>query len=357
MLKNLIRLATICSILATTVVLALPEGFKFKILTDKVPAAGQMAEASDGTLFVGSSGARKIYAVNRVSPDAEPTVTVVDEGLTLPMGVALHEGSLYVGDLNRVLRYPNILATYQANPEPEVITDKLPKDRHHGGKYLVIDDQGAILLNVGAPCNICLRNDDPRYASIVKVDPKTGDSSVYAHGVRNSVGMTWHPVTGHLWFTDNGRDWLGDDLPPEEINIAEKAGLHFGYPFVHAGDILDPEFGDGQRMSDYVPPVVKIQAHSAALGLKFYTGDQFPADYKNALFVAEHGSWNRSSKVGYRVSVVTFDGDKPTYQPFIDRWLDGQSVSGRPRDVLVTASGSLLIADDLRGSIYEITYP
>ena len=208
---------------------------------------------------------------------------------------------------------------------------------------------------VGAPCNIC-ESEDPRFASILRMDPETGETTVFAAGVRNSVGMDWHPDTGELWFSDNGRDWLGDDEPAEEINRVTSAGAHYGYPYVHAGDILDPKFGDGHDPADYVPPEIKIQAHSAALGLAFYTGSQFPDSYRNALFIAEHGSWNRSSKVGYRVSVVRFGDSGPVYEPFLDLWLKDEKVSGRPNDVLVSKDGSLLISDDKVGAIYRVSY-
>ena len=174
--------------------------------------------------------------------------------------------------------------------------------------------------------------------------------------MRNTVGLDWHPETGELWFSDNGRDWLGDDLPPEEINRATGAGAHYGYPYVHGEDILDPGFGAGHDPADYVPPEIMIQAHSAALGLAFYTGEQFPESYRHALFIAEHGSWNRSSKVGYRVSVVRFGAAGPAYEPFLDLWLKGEKVSGRPNDVLVSRDGSLLISDDKAGAIYRVTY-
>ena len=231
----------------------------------------------------------------------------------------------------------------------------MPDESHHGWKYLSVGPDGFLYVPVGAPCNIC-ESEDPRFASILRMDPATGEATVYAAGVRNSVGMDWHPDTGELWFSDNGRDWLGDDEPAEEINRVTEAGAHYGYPYVHAGDILDPEFGAGREPADYVTPEIKIQAHSAALGVAFYTGAQFPASYRNALFIAEHGSWNRSSKVGYRVSVVRFGEAGPVYEPFLDLWLKDEKVTGRPNDVLVSRDGSLLISDDKAGAIYRVTY-
>jgi glucose/arabinose dehydrogenase len=236
------------------------------------------------------------------------------------------------------------------------VTDTLPDKSHHGWKYLGFAPDGALFVPVGAPCNVCL-SDDARFASILRMDPDTGNTTIHARGIRNTVGFAWHPETGQLWFTDNGRDMLGNDVPAEEINVVTGPDQHFGYPHVHAGDILDPKFGTDTDPENYVAPSVKIQAHSAALGVDFYTADQFPDTYKNALFVAEHGSWNRSSKVGYQVSVVTFDDSGPHYEAFVTGWLDGQKNWGRPNDVLMAPDGSLLISDDQAGAVYRVSYP
>lgn len=352
------RTITLCAALGlalTEATLAESAGeFKMTVLTDDVPNARQMAESPSGVLYVGTRRAGKLYAVVP-SEDAEPEVVTFDTGLEMPSGIALLGGDLYVAALSRVLRYRGIDESFRDGPAPEVVADDLPRERHHGWKYLAVGPDDHLYVNVGAPCNICL-SDDPRFASILRMDPGTGRTSVYAAGVRNSVGMAWHPETGELWFSDNGRDWLGDDRPPEEINRVETPGSHFGYPHVHGADILDPEFGAGHDPSDYVAPVLPIQAHAAALGIAFYTGDGFPAEWRNALFVAEHGSWNRSSKVGYRVSAVRFDGAEPAYAPFMDVWLSDERASGRPNDVLVSRDGSLLISDDLGGRIYRVRY-
>lgn len=343
------------SLAATAATLAESAGeFRLDVVTDGVPSARQMAESPSGVLFVGSFRAGRIYAV-APSEGGEPEVVTVAEGLTLPSGVALMGDDLYVAALDRVLRYPNIEATYRQGPAPEIVTDELPDETHHGWKYLSVGPDGYLYVPVGAPCNIC-ESADPRFASILRMDPRTGETTVYAAGVRNSVGMAWHPETGELWFSDNGRDWMGDDLPPEEINRVVTPRAHYGYPYIHGEGVADPEFGDGHDPSDYVAPEVAIQAHSAALGLAFYTGDQFPAEWRNALFVAEHGSWNRSSKVGYRVSVVRFDGATPRYAPFLDVWLENERASARPNDVLVAQDGTLLISDDLGGRIFRATY-
>ena len=335
---------------------ALPDGFELSVLTDAVPGARQMAEAPSSTIFVGSMRHGNLYAVVTNRNSQKPIeVVLVDSGLRLPSGLVLRGPDLYVGALNRIIRYPNIEETFRNNPEPEVVINNLPKDRWHGWKYLSEGPDGMIYFNVGAPCNIC-ESKDPRYASILRMDPSNGETSVFAHGVRNSVGMAWHPETNQMWFSDNGRDWMGDDLPPEEINVATGPGQHFGYPYVHVGDIRDPKFGTNADISAYVAPRVKIQAHSAALGITFYTSDVFPSEYRNALFIAEHGSWNRSRKVGYRVSVVRSSNNQLKYEPFVDVWLKGEKVSGRPNDVLVSRDGSLLISDDYGGKIYRVTY-
>ncbi len=336
--------------------LTLPAGFVIRTLPFEVPNARQMALDEHGTLFVGSRRAGKVYAVPDALQDAAPQVIELLKGLTMPSGIALREGDLYVGALNRVLRVADVNGHLQPEPPVQTVTDTLPDKRHHGWKYLGFAPDGKLFLPVGAPCNICL-SEDPRFATILSMDPKTGNTDVFASGIRNSVGFDWHPQTGELWFTDNGRDRLGDDVPAEELNRATRAGQHFGYPFIHAGTIADPKFGASANPEAYVKPQVLIQAHSAALGMKFYAGAQFPQRYANAVFIAEHGSWNRSSKVGYQVSAVTFDNSgTPTYEVFASGWLEGEKNWGRPNDVLVTPAGSLLISDDQRGRIYQVDY-
>ncbi len=335
--------------------LMLPDGFQLRIVTDEVPNARQMALAEDGTLFVGSRREGKIYAVPQALSSERPEVVVLAEGLALPSGVTVRDGNLYVAAVDRILLFPAITQRLEADAPFQVITDRLPGNRHHGWKYIKFGPDGRLYVPVGAPCNICL-SEDPRFASLLSMDPVSGDTEIVAHGVRNSVGFAWHPQTRQLWFTDNGRDLLGDDVPPEEVNLLTEPGQHFGYPFVHGTGILDPEFGNDADPADYVPPVVEIQAHSAALGMDFYTGNQFPNRYRNALFIAEHGSWNRSVKVGYQVSVIVFDGDEPHYEPFVSGWLEGRKNWGRPADVLVAPDGSLLISEDQKGVIYQVTY-
>ena len=349
----------------------LEEGFTLETVTDDVPFARQIAEAPDGTLFVGSSSdcsrRTNVYAV--VPGDDSVEVVTVDRALRCPSGVALRGNDLYVAALNRVLRYPDIMDTFRDGPNPEVITDDLPSETHHGWKYLAFGPDGYLYVPVGAPCNVCDESDE-RYATILRMDPDTGDATVYARGVRNSVGMAWHPVTGRLWFSENGRDWSGDDLPADEINRVERPGAHYGFPYFHQDhrtgrpvDFRDPVFGGGKNAADYRGSEHLIQAHSAALGITFYNGDQFPSHYCGAMFIAEHGSWNRSSRVGYQVSVLRFANDDApgglgaVYASFAD-WLNDQTQgrTGRPNDVVVARDGSLLIADDHRGRIYRVRY-
>ena len=329
--------------------------FEIDLYTDKVPNARQMAETESGILFVGSRGEGKLYAVLK---DAED-VFVFAEKLEVPSGLALLNGDLYVAAHEKILRYEDIEETYRFSPQPDIVTDELPSNgiRFHGWKYMSVGPDDFLYVNVGAPCNVCLEEDE-RFASIVRINPSNGDMEVYAHGVRNSVGSSWHPETNKMWFSDNGRDWMGDDIPPEEINVVDEPGAHYGFPFIHGDKILDPEFGEqADDEVTYVTPQVNIQAHSAVLGIDFYDKKHFPASYKNALFLAEHGSWNRSSPVGYQVSVVRVKDEILEYKPFISIWLiRDKIVLGRPADVLVARDGSLYISDDHFGKIYRVTY-
>ena len=318
-----------------------------------------MALSAEGTLFIGTRRQGDVYAIANALTARSPKVLTLASGLKLPNGVALDGIDLYVAEVNRVLRFPSIQAWVDADGKSraryEVVTDQLPDKTHHGWKYVKFGPDGQLYVPVGAPCNICL-SEDPRFAALLRMDPKTGGTTIYASGIRNTVGFAWHPATGELWFSDNGRDRMGDDVPPEEINVASRPGQHFGYPFLHGSGILDPRFGDDAPNLEFTPPRLEIQAHAAALGLDFHTHDQFPPRYRGALFIAEHGSWNRSAKVGYRVSVVTFEDGEPRYAPFITGWLEGERQWGRPVDVLAAPDGSLLVSDDQQGAIYQVTW-
>ncbi len=339
--------------------LTLPEGFSIRALTLEAPDARQMALAGNGTLFVGTRRRGTLYAIPNALSAQSPEVLTLAKGLKMPNGVAIANDDLYVAEVSRILRFPNIAASVGGGSPGQapyaVVTDQLPDKTHHGWKYIKFGPDGQLYVPVGAPCNICL-SEDPRFAALLRMDPHTGSAIIYASGIRNTVGFAWHPDSGELWFSDNGRDMMGDDVPPEEINVASRPGQHFGYPFVHGRDIVDPRFGADAPDLAFTPPRLEIQAHAAALGLDFHTHPQFPPRYRGALFIAEHGSWNRSSKVGYQVSVVTFEDGEPRYAPFITGWLEGERQWGRPVDVLAAPDGSLLVSDDQQGAIYQVRW-
>ena len=274
----------------------------------------------------------------------------------MPNGVALRDGALYVGEVSRILRFDNIESSLRTPPAPVVVTESYPSDRHHGWKFIAFGPDGYLYVPVGAPCNTC-ESQDPVYASITRIRPDGTGREIYASGVRNTVGFDWHPVTKELWFTDNGRDMLGDDVPPDELNRASSKGLHFGYPYCHAGNISDPEFGGRRPCSDFIAPAKALGPHVAALGMRFYTGSMFPAGYRQQILFAEHGSWNRSMPIGYRVMLAKLKGNEVVgYEPFAEGWLQGRRAWGRPVDVLVMPDGALLVSDDLAGAIYRISY-
>lgn len=341
----------------------LPKGFSIESYADDVPNARQMALSPNGTLFVGSRRGGQVHAVvDRDGDFKADQVYLIDDSLTMPSGVAFHDGALYVGAVNRILRYDNLEARLDDPPEPVVVVDDLPSEGHHGWKFIGFGPDGKLYVPVGAPCNICEKPDP--YAAILRMNPDGTEREVYARGVRNSVGFAWHPVTGDLWFTDNGRDNISkdvtitDNLPPGELNRAPEAGLHFGFPYIHGGIIPDPEFGEGHSPDDYTPPAQRLGPHVAPLGLVFYTGEMFPDGYKNQILIAEHGSWNRQQKIGYRITLVTvYDNRQPvTYTTFAEGWLEGNENWGRPNDIEMMPDGSILVSDDQAGAIYRITY-
>ena len=337
----------------------LPPGFRIEVFASGVKNARSLARGAKGTIFVGTRSAGNVYAVVDANGDhkADRVVTLAS-GLNMPNGVAFRDGALYLAEVSRVHRFDDIEARLEAPPKPVLLNDAFPTDRHHGWKFIAFGPDGWLYVPVGAPCNVCDRSgSDRRYASIMRMKPDGTGAEVYAEGVRNTVGFDWHPQTKALWFTDNGRDMLGDDRPPDELNTAPKAGLHFGFPHCHGGTISDPEFGGTRPCSDFVPPARPLGPHVAALGMRFYTGTMFPPQYRGHIFVAEHGSWNRSRKIGYRVMLVRLDGDTvASYEPFATGWLQGERAWGRPVDVLVMPDGSLLVSDDEADAIYRITY-
>ncbi|WP_276166682.1 PQQ-dependent sugar dehydrogenase [Zobellia alginiliquefaciens] len=341
--------------------LNLPAGFKIEVYADGIDGARSMAMGDNGTLFVGTRNEKRIYAVQDRDKDFKADhIIELDSTLESPNGVAFRNGSLYVADVSKLFRYDNIEENLDSLPEPKLIYEDYPENFHHGWKYIAFGPDDKLYVPVGAPCNICDSTSvDERFASITRMDPDGSNREVYARGVRNTVGFTWHPETKEMYFTDNGRDMMGDDIPPCELNRVTEAGQHFGYPFCHGGTIKDPEFGDQHPCSDFVSPVQTLGAHVAPLGVKFYTGDMFPEKYKQYAFIAEHGSWNRSKKSGYRISLVKFENNEAVaYETLIDGWLDDETQEqfGRPVDLLFLKDGSLLISDDFGDAIYRLSY-
>jgi glucose/arabinose dehydrogenase len=336
----------------------LPPGFEISIFADKVPRARELALGNQ-VLFVGTVG-DSVYAV-RYAGGKATGVSTVASGLRAPNGVAVRGGALYVAEVSRILRFDDIdrqlAAQPAARPRPVVVTDRFPRETHHGLKFIRFGPDGWLYAPVGAPCNIC-EPDPRRYALISRISPDGSGYELFASGIRNSVGFDWDPRSRELWFTDNGRDMLGDDLPSDELNHAPRAGMHFGYPYCHQGDIADPEFGKKRGCAEFVPPAAKLGPHVAALGMRFYTGTAFPPEYRNSIFVAEHGSWNRSRKIGYRIARVVVEGGHVVkHETFAEGWLGpDESVWGRPVDLEVMPDGSLLVSDDYAGAIYRIAY-
>jgi len=336
----------------------LPPGFHIALYAKNIPDARSLALGARGTVFVGTRSEGKVYAlVDMHKRNRADTVITLARDLRIPNGVAFYKGSLYVAELSRILRYDTIEERLRRPPKPTVISEHFPKDVPHGWKFIAFGPDGYLYVPVGAPCNVC-KQKDKRYASILRLRPGDRGLEVYAHGVRNTVGFDWHPATGELWFTDNGRDWLGDDSPPDELNYAPHKGLHFGFPYCHAGTVPDPKFGKEKPCSQFTPPALRLDPHVAALGMRFYTGTMFPREYRNRIFIAEHGSWNRGIPVGYRITCVTLNGTTPAgYKAFAEGWLQKNGKAwGRPVDVLVMPDGALLVSDDRAGAVYRISY-
>ncbi len=330
-----------------------PAGFKVELWASGINNARAMAWGDKGTLFVSSRVAGNVYAV--VDKGGSREVKTIAKGLNLPNGVAFKAGTLYVAEIHRITKMVGIEDKLDAPPAMEVVYETLPKDAPHGWKYLAFGPDGKLYFNIGSPCNICLPPDT--HANISRIDPDGGAFEYFARGIRNSVGFDWHPVTKELYFATHGRDWLGDDVPSDRLDVAPRKGLHFGFPFCHQGDILDPEFGKGHACGEFAAPLIKTGAHVAGNGVEFYTGSMFPAEYKDRIFLAQRGSWNRSKKVGFRIMMVTLrGGDVPKYEPFAEGWAQGEQIWGRPVYTRQMKDGSLLISDDYAGAIYRVSY-
>jgi glucose/arabinose dehydrogenase len=337
--------------------LTLPPGFRIAVYAGDVPNARQMALGPPGVVFVGSRSEGKVYAVvDRDGDNRADQVHVIARGLDQPSGVAYRDGALYVAAVSRILRFRDVAKDLTRPPKPEVVSDAYPTDAHHGWKFIAFGPDGKLYVPVGAPCNVCAPP-GPLHATITRLEPVGGRPEVLARGVRNSVGFDFDPATGDLWFTDNGRDWLGDEQPPDELNHLTKVGEHFGFPFCHGHGIRDPDYNGGRSCAEFTPPAQALGPHVAAIGMRFYTGHTFPEKYRGGVFIAEHGSWNRSMPIGYRVTFVKIENGRATsYEPFASGWLKGSTGSGRPADVLVMPDGALLVSDDKAGRIYRISY-
>jgi glucose/arabinose dehydrogenase len=334
--------------------LVAPNGFKIEVFAANVPNAREMREGDKGTIFVGSRLVDKVHAI--VTRDGKREVKVIASGLHRPNGVALHDGTLYIAELSRISKIEKIEDNLDNPPKPTLVYDDLPKDEAHGWKFISIGPDNKLYVPVGQPCNNCLPPDT--HGQIRRMNLDGTGVEVVARGVRNTVGFDWHPVTGQLYFTDNGRDWMSEDVPEDELNRVTKVGEHFGSPFCYQGNIADPEFGWGRSCSEFTAPVGLMGPHAAALGMRFYTGTMFPAEYKNAIFVARHGSWNRSKKFGGDIAVVKLndDGTVKAVEPFITGFLQNNNYVGRPDDVLFLKDGSMLISDDFNGAVWRVTY-
>jgi glucose/arabinose dehydrogenase len=330
----------------------LPPGFEINVWA-RAPGARSMVRSDGGTIFVGTRDQGNVYAVVP-SPGGAPSVTTIARGLRMPNGVALRNGALYVAEIHRVLRFDGIESRLSNPPRPVVVRE-FPKDRHHGWKFIAFGPDGMLYVPVGAPCNIC--QPAPMYAAIHRMKPDGSGLETVARGVRNTVGFDWHPQTRELWFTDNGRDMMGDDVPPDELNHAPRAGMDFGYPSCHGRSVRDPQYGSRRPCSATTAPAVELGPHVAALGMRFYTGRMFPERYRNGIFIAEHGSWNRSKPIGYRITFVPNEnGRYSRFEVFAEGWLQGENAWGRPVDVLLMPDGSMLVSDDEAGAIYRISY-
>ena len=337
----------------------LPNGFQIDVLTDDVPNARSLALGEE-MIFVSTRREGNIYAVTNYQDD--PQVVVIAEGLYMPNGIAFHQGNLYVAEIHRVLKFTDIEDTINkisiekssVNSIKYSVISDYPKDRHHGWRYIIVGPDNKLYVPIGAPCNVC---EEPGYAVITRMNLDGTEKETVAYGIRNTVGMTFHPETNELWFTDNGRDMLGDNLPPGELNKLSRVGEHFGFPFCHATSIKDPQYGSQGDCGEATPPAQELGPHVAPLGLKFYNGTMFPENYHDQIFIAEHGSWNRSEKIGYRITTVAVDGDKGvSYEVFADGWMKNEETLGRPADILILDDGSMLVSDDKNGVIYKITY-
>jgi len=339
--------------------LKVPAGFHVEVWVEGVPEARSLALGDKGTVFVSNRNLSNVYAI--VDKDGKREIKTLLKGMTTPNGIAFHKGTLYVAERGRILAYEGVENRLDNPPEARVVIDNLDPDKApgHFWKFLAAGPDDKLYFNIGSPQNITM----PTYmqATIMRVDPNTGTLENYVQGVRNTVGFDWHPKTKQLWFGEHARDWLGDDMPSDKLNVATKMGENFGFPYCHQGDTLDPVYGKNRSCSEFTPPALKLGAHVAPMGMRFYTGKMFPAAYKDNIFLARHGSWNRSTKQGYDViRIVVDDKGKAKPEPFLTGFLTDEQgdppMWGRPADVLVMRDGALLVSDDYNGIIYRVSY-
>lgn len=337
--------------------ISLPPGFGIHLFSGNVPGARSLALGRGGTVFVGTRSKGQVYALRDTDGDHRADeIDIIASGLTMPNGVAVKDGDLYVAEMNRILRFPEIESRLRNPPAGEIVYDRLPRERHHGWRYIRFGPDGYLYVSIGAPCNVCEKR-DIRYGTIVRMNKEGKEVTLFSRGVRNSVGFDWNPETGVLWFSDNGRDGMGDTIPPDEVNRAARSKLHFGFPYCHGGVILDPEFGQKRSCDEFVSPEVALDAHVAPIGMRFYNGRMFPKRFRGNLFIALHGSWDRSIPQGYMIIMVKVKNGKAVGKtPFATGWLSGRKSWGRPVDLLVLRDGSLLVSDDKGGRVYRIFY-
>ncbi len=335
----------------------LPPGFKISIFAQNIRDARSLALSPNGTVYVGTREEGAVYALPDANKDGKPDkVIIIARGLNMPNGVAFRDGALYVAEVHRVLKIENIESSLERHAAPVVVNDRFPNETAHGWKYIAFGPDGLLYVPVGVPCNICISK-DPKFGTMMRMGKDGSKLEIFATGLRNSVGFDWHPETKELWFTDNGRDMLGDNFPPDELNRAPKPGMNFGFPYRNGNNVADPEFGKRAPNVEFTPPAQCLGPHVASLGMHFYTGKMFPSQYRNQIFIAEHGSWNRRNKIGYRIMLVNLKGNQPTsYTVFAEGWLQGESPWGRPVALLQMPDGSLLVSDDHAGAIYRISY-
>ena len=331
-----------------------PKGFKIEVYASGIANARSLRLGDKGTVFLSTRLLDKVYAV--VERNGKREAKVIASGMDRPNGLAFHNGTLYIAEGTKISKLEKIEDNLDNPPQPVVIYDDLPNQQTHGWRFIAIGPDNKLYINVGAPCNICIPPEEN--AQIRRINLDGSGAEVFARGVRNSVGFDWHPVTKEFYFTDNGRDWLSEDLPEDELNRATKVGQHFGFPYCHQGTFTDREVGWGRSCDEFVKPVALLGPHSAALGMRFYMGRMFPAAYQNVIFIARHGSWNRTKKIGGDVVIAKLnkDGTVKSIEPFLTGFIQNNEYSGRPVDVQVMKDGSLLVSDDHAGAVYRVSF-